>query len=170
MNGLIDGLKAGLRLEMPPGRWLDTGEAAEEVIAFANGLVEIMTGKLREATPRLWVRDRLAFDYVPEAQCPRWVQFLEEILPGDKEAQDCLEEQLGYGMTDDYTIQKGAMWIGDSRGGKGTVAWVQRQLVGEKYFAGLSFNTWYRGEDSSQPLIGKKVLCFPDVRLRPPKW
>jgi putative DNA primase/helicase len=73
-------------------------------------------------------------------------------------------------MTEDYSIHKGAMWIGERRSGKGTLAWVQRQLVGEAYYAGLSFNTWVKGENSSQPLIGKKVLCFPDVRLRPPKW
>jgi putative DNA primase/helicase len=116
------------------------------------------------------VQGGVTFAYDPEAKCPRWEQFLEEVFPDDDEAQDCVEEQLGYGMTEDYSIHKGAMWIGERRSGKGTLAWVQRQLVGEAYYAGLSFNTWVKGENSSQPLIGKKVLCFPDVRLRPPKW
>ena len=170
VNGLIDGLRAGLGLELAPGHWLDTGEPIGDVIAFTNGLVDVASGELRPITPRLWVQGGLAFAYDPEAKCPRWEQFLEEVFPGDEEAQDCVEEQLGYGMTDDYSIHKGAMWIGKRRSGKGTAAWVQRQLVGEAYYAGLSFNTWVRGENSGQPLIGKKVLCFPDVRLKPPKW
>jgi putative DNA primase/helicase len=170
VNGVVDGLRSGLNLKARFGCWLDSGKPASEVIAFATGLVEIATGAWRKASPRLWVRGALDFEWKPEARCPRWEQFLEEIFPGDTEAQACVEEQLGYAMTDDYSIQKGAMWGGKPRSGKGTLAFVLRRLVGDEYYAGLSFNTWIKSENSRQPLIGKKVLCFPDVRLPIGRW
>ena len=52
-------------------------------------------------SPRLWLHSAVGYDWSPEARCPRWVRFLEEIFSGDRESQDCIEEFLGYGMTDE---------------------------------------------------------------------
>ena len=122
-----------------------------------------------DPTPRLWITDAVNFDYDPDARCPRWNQFLEEIHPNDEEAQNCIEEQLGYGMTYDMQFAKIAMWIGLPRAGKSTLLHVQQGLIGTRSFAPMSFNDWMRGEKSRENLIGKKVLAFSDVRLKPPK-
>jgi putative DNA primase/helicase len=170
VNKLIDGLKAGLGLGLTPGYWVDTGEPAGNIINFANGFVDVTTGRLLPATPRLWVKGALDFAYDPEARCPRWEQFLEEVFPGDREAQDCSEEQIGYGMTDDTSLEKAALWIGEPRSGKSTLAHIQKKLVGSASWASLSLNSWMRGENSRENMIGKRLLIFADVRLKPGKW
>jgi putative DNA primase/helicase len=39
-------------------------------------------------------------------------------------------------------------------------------MAGSMY-VGLSFDTWTRGENSNQPMLGKQVGAFVDVRLKP---
>ena len=137
---------------------------------FKNGLVDIETGKFSRLSPRLWIHHALDFAYDSEARCPVWERFLGEVFPGDQVSQDCIEEQLGYGMTDDNRFHKGALWIGKGRNGKSTLAFIQEKLVGSTAYVGLSFHSWVSTENSGQCMIGKKVGVFPDVRFKPGKW
>jgi putative DNA primase/helicase len=170
-EAVIKCLKAGLGLEGPPPRWLDAGSEvkAENLLVFRNWLVCVTTGKTYPLTPRLWIQDAVDFDYDPEARCPRWEKFLEEIFPGDQASQDCIEEQLGYGMTNETRFEKGALWIGVRRSGKSTAAYIQRKLTGDTAYASLSFNYWTQNENSHADIIGKKVGIFADVRFKPAK-
>jgi putative DNA primase/helicase len=165
-------MKAGtkIRANLPQPCWIDTEQPAPELFAFKNKIVNVRTGEDFAPTPRLWITDAVNFNYDPSAQCPRWEQFLREIHPNDLEAQNCIEEQLGYGMTYDMHFDKIAVWIGEPRAGKTTLLHVQKELVGRRAFAPMSFDDWTRGEKSRENLIGKKVLAFADVRLPPPKW
>ena len=150
--------------------WLETGERATNVLVFGNVLVNVLTGKPLPLTPGLWVHNALGFDWKPEAKCPRWERFLEEIFPRDKESADCVEELLGYCMTDETKFQKGACLIGKPRSGKGTVVWVLEQLVSSAAYISLSFHDWVGSMNSKEDLIGKRVGVFPDVRFKPGKF
>ena len=168
VNDVLDALKAGLTLRntCQPPMWFGSGEPATDVLVFRNGLVNVLTGELSALTPKLWVHSAVGYDYDPKAKCPVWERFLEQVFPGDKESQDCVEEQLGYGMTEETKFEKAALWVGPRRSGKGTIAFVQRKLVGEGAYVGLSFSTWVTNENSRAPLIGKRVGVFPDVRMK----
>jgi putative DNA primase/helicase len=170
VNDVLDGLKTGLGLAdgCAPPRWLDTMEGATDVVVFKNEAVNVVTGARWLLTPKLWVHGALDFEFDPVASAPRWQQFLEEVLPGDQEAKNVVEEFLGLCMTEETKFQKGVMLIGKPRSGKGTISHVLRKLVGDGY-VGLSFHSWVRGEHSRQPLIGKRVGVFADVRFKPPK-
>ena len=172
VNELIDGLKAGVALSntWDPPMWLDTRQGAAEILMFANGVLDIRAREFSRPSPRLWVQEAVDYDWEPEAQCPRWELFLEEVFPGDSEAQSSLEEFLGYCMTWDLRFETGALLISDQpRTGKGTVFRVLMLLVAKRYIA-LSFNNWVHGENSQERLIGKTAGVFPDVRLRRGKW
>jgi putative DNA primase/helicase len=161
-------LKAGLVVGLTPTqRWLDSGKAASSVIAFKNCLIDYETGERLALTPKLWITDGVDFEFDPKARCPRWEQFLEEVFPDDRESQECIEEQLGYGMTAETKFEKGALWIGKRRSGKSTIAFVLKNLVGERSHIGLSFHTWLKNENSGSAMIGKKAGVFADVRLKP---
>ncbi len=95
---------------------------------------------------------------------------MEEVFPADPEAQMTIEEQLGLGMTTDNRYDNAAMWIGEKRSGKSTLAWVQEKLAGSAACVSLSFHDWTRTENSHEHLIGRKVGIFSDVRLKPGKW
>jgi putative DNA primase/helicase len=153
-----------------PPAWLDRREgSAGDLLVFRNCLVDAVTGGIAELTPQFWVHDGVDFDFDPAAQAPRWERFLEEVFPGDQESQQCIEEQLGYGMTNDVRFEKGALWVGQKRSGKSTLVWVQERLVGAGSYASLSFHDWMKTENSRAHLLGKKVGVFPDVRLKPAK-
>ena len=168
VNDVLDGLRSGLSLatHCQPPIWFDTGKEATDVLVFRDGLVNVLTGERLALTPKLWVHSAVDYDYDPQAKCPLWERFLEEIFPGDQESQDYIEEQLGYGMTEETKFEKAALWIGKARSGKGTIAHVQRKLVGEGSYVGLSLNNWTAGEKSRECLIGKRVGVFPDVRVK----
>ena len=171
VEGVMKALRAGVTLNFDPPCWLDSKARADNVLVFKNGLVDIGSGKLTPLTPKLWVHHALDFEYDPEARCPTWEKWLGEVFQDDQETQDCIEEQLGLGMTDDIKFQKGFLWIGEQgREGKGTLAFVQEKLCGSTAYISLAFATWLRGEYSAEVMIGKKVGVFPDVRLKEEKW
>jgi putative DNA primase/helicase len=166
-------LKAGVGLDANGAMWLGGKPKgmpeAKDVIVFRDGLVDITTGEHSELTPRFWTQSAVDCEYDPEAPCERWERFLEEVFPGDGEAQDFVEEWIGLNMTGETKFQKGAMFVGKPRSGKGTIAWVMEQLAGTSGYVSFSLNTLMRGENSQECLIGRRSGCDPDVRLRPAK-
>lgn len=169
INEVLAATRRHCLFEEAPPKWFGAGEGAEPWLVFRNCLVNYESGEVRALTPRLWAHGGLDFDYDPEARCPRWNQFLCETFPKDPEASNCVEEQMGYGMTWDTSIENIGLWIGKRRSGKSTAAWVQEQLVGPTLFVSLNFEDWMRGENSRANLVGKKLGLFPDVRLKPAK-
>jgi putative DNA primase/helicase len=171
-NALIDGLKAGLAVpnDWYPPVWLDTKQKASTVWVFANGVLDIETDQFRKPSPRLWVHGAVDFNWNPKAECPVWDKYREEVFPGDQESQDFLEEYLGYCKTEDTRFQKGALFIGDARSGKGTYLDLKEAFLGSTRVVGLSFNNWMKDDKSRENLLGKTAGVFPDVRLRPGKW
>ena len=76
MKGVLAALKACLALGKgaAPPMWLSDRSPATDWIVFRNGVVNVLTGELRQPSPDLWVQSALGFDWDPNAQCPRWVQ------------------------------------------------------------------------------------------------
>jgi putative DNA primase/helicase len=169
VNDVIDCLKTGMALgvECHPPMWLDTRRPATEWIVFGNKIVNVLTEEEMAHCPQFWAHSALGFDWNPEAKCPRWKQFLEEVSPGDEESHRFLEEFGGYCMTEETKFEKGAMLVGPRRSGKGTYRDVIMHLVGDEAgYVGLSFNDWAASENSKECLIGKRVGCFADTRFK----
>jgi putative DNA primase/helicase len=163
--------KVGVDERDQPPMWMDGRPSPDpsELLAFGNCVVNVRTGETLGHDPRLWVHDGLEFDYPDKPQCPRWEWFLEDIHPGDDEAQMSIEEWLGYGMTWDNRFEKIAVWVGEPRTGRGTIASIQELLVGPNHHIPLNIHTWNNNENSKAGMIGKKVGIFHDVRLREPR-
>jgi putative DNA primase/helicase len=168
VSDVIEGLKALLGMKFEPPMWLDTEEEAKDWLVFRNKVVNVLTGEVKELSPRLWVQNALDFDWDEKAKCPRWERFMGEVFPGDEESQEFVEEWLGYCMTEETKFQKAALFVGERRSGKGTICHVLEGLVGPEAYVGLSIHSWIRGENSAQRMLGKKVGVFADVRLKPP--
>jgi putative DNA primase/helicase len=94
ISKLIACLKGGLTLKgsaVSP-MWLGSGEPAGSLMAFRNAIVDLRSGVAVEPSPNLWIHAAVDFDWVPDAECPVWDKFLEDIFPGDRESWQCLEE------------------------------------------------------------------------------
>ena len=167
VNDVIDALKAQLELglECQPPMWLGERRSATDWMVLQNGLVNVETQEFRPLSPDLWAHSALRFDWDPAAECPVWEEFLYSIFGEDQQSIDFLEQWMGYCMTEETKFQKGAMFIGPKRAGKGLITHVLRQMVGDHSYVGLSFNNWAQSENSKECLVGKRVGVFPDARL-----
>jgi putative DNA primase/helicase len=69
------------------------------LLGVANGVVELETGKLRvgNSADRITLHTTVAFDL--NAQCPRWMRFLDEVFGGDCGLVQYLWRAVGYNLT-----------------------------------------------------------------------
>lgn len=66
------------------------------LLGAQNGVVDLRTGKLHDHSPDFMITRLAGVDYDPDAQAPRWMQFLEEITINDKELETFLQDLMGY--------------------------------------------------------------------------
>lgn len=89
-----------------------------DLLGFRNGVVELRTNTLRPHRKEDMLTYCLNIDYDPNAQCPRWEQFLTEIFPGNAELVDYMRRLVGYGITGYTDEQCFAVFWGKGANGK----------------------------------------------------
>jgi phage/plasmid-associated DNA primase len=136
VNATLDALKASINLPASddnamPG-WFGPGRPEgdlRELVVCKNGVLHIPTRTRLDHTPRFWSPNALDIAYDPKAKAPRFKRFLDEIWPGDEQAQQCLLEMFGLCLTDITKYQKAFMFVGPRRGGRGTIGRVIQRTV-----------------------------------------
>ena len=170
---LVDALKAVTNLpshnESPS--WIGTAPCRpESVIAFANGLLDLdrylKTGDtaLLSHTPRWFSTNCLPHRFDPDADCPMWLDFLNQVFEGDEERVRALAQWFGYNLTLDNRQQKFALLIGPPRSGKGTTMTVLTQMLGKQNVANPTL-TALGSRFGLAPLVGKQAAVVPDAHL-----
>ena len=137
-----------------------TGEA-EAVLSARNGVIE--NRALLPHRPSRFNLFSLPFDYQPDATAPAWHAFLDQVLPGDRQAQEFLGEWFGYVLSGRTDQQKMAALIGKKRSGKGTIARVLTAVIGKENVAGLNLST-LGNTFGLEPFVGAALAVASDVR------
>lgn len=88
------------------------------LLGVNNGMVDLRTGELVKAEPHNRITMTAGLDFDPDAQCPRWQQFLTEVF-GDEELIDWLHRALGYSLSGDTSEQCIFIGYGIGSNGKG---------------------------------------------------
>jgi putative DNA primase/helicase len=116
--------------------WMD-GKVRDDTWVFQNGigaaddiLFDAETA-LQPHTHNYFSKNKLPYEFDPEADCPEWKKALNQWFPGDPDAIRELQKMFGYLMTADTKQQKMFVLSGKSRSGKSTVAEVLEALAGE---------------------------------------
>lgn len=138
---------------------------AEDLLACANGLVNLRTRQLLEPSPLFFSTAAVGFEFNPEARSPeRWIDFLHSIWPDDQESIDALAEWFGLALTENTDFQKALLMVGPKRSGKGTILRVLRETAGHTNVVsptlaslGMPFGL--------QALIGRRIGIISDARL-----
>lgn len=141
-----------------------TGTPAGNIISMANGLFNLDTRKLADHTPAIFNTWSLPFNYDPNAKCPRWAQFLDEVFEHDPEGADLLREFMGYLLSGRTDLQKSLMLIGASGAGKGVIATVIRALMGDGNTATITLDGLARNDSMLSGCIGKPLAVMEDAR------
>lgn len=91
---------------------------------------------------RLFTR-KLPVDYDPEATCPRWDQFLQEIFEPDKDAEEkigALHSMMGLTLLPTAEYEKFALLVGVAGSGKTRLLNVIKALLGEDGYCAVPPN------------------------------
>ena len=107
-------------------------EEARNVINLKNGLFSLTTFKLLPHNKKIFSINQIPFLYDPEAKCPKFKKFLEEIFLGDKALKKILQEAFGYGLSAQVAAQKFFLLYSTGSSGKSVVFDLLYHLAGGK--------------------------------------
>jgi putative DNA primase/helicase len=147
--------------------WIEGDEPCDPMalLPCRNGLLHLPTRTLLPLTPRFFAVNGLAFEYDEHAPSPtEWLAFLDSIWPNDDASIDTLQEIIGYLLTVDTSFQKLFLIVGPKRSGKGTIARVLRDLIGEGNVCNPTLASFGR-DFGKQVLVGKSLAVISDARL-----
>jgi putative DNA primase/helicase len=165
IGALLESVRAiNARDRLPdPNTWQGPPEYSSKHVAMANGIFDIEAREMREHTPRYFNTWSLPFDYDPEAKCPQWLEFLEDVFEGDPESIRTLRQFLGLFISGRTDLEKILAIIGPSRSGKGTIADMIMALLGSSSVESFTLKH-LSGEFGLQNLVGKSVMIAADSR------
>ncbi|HPC97043.1 MAG TPA: phage/plasmid primase, P4 family [Sedimentisphaerales bacterium] len=112
--------------------WLDGRPETRNILSMANAMIAIdpATGKVDrlEHTPNWFTTTRLPYNYDPDATCPLWEAFVDDMLGAEYAA--LLQQWCGYLLRPDQRLQKFLLAVGDGANGKGVVFQVVERMIG----------------------------------------
>lgn len=96
-----------------------------------NGLFNLKTMKLEGHSPKIPLATQLPITYDPNAVCPRFMRFMDEITNKDQELINVLQEVIGYCSCQSVKAEKAFLFYGNGKNGKSVLEKVMEQLVGK---------------------------------------
>ena len=132
-----------------------------------NATLELRSGQVRENRREDLLMHVGGVPYDPTAACPRWAQFVHEIMGGDLEMVAYLQRIAGYCMVG--VVREAAFFIfwGSGRNGKGTFVERIRKVLGT-YAADTAPDTFVGRKSGGIPndiaaLVGKRMVTMSEI-------
>lgn len=147
-----------------------TGENREELepdlhlIPLKNGLLNILDNKpkLANHSPAMFFTGVLPIAYNPNAECPKILKFLEEIIPNKLERQR-LQEHIGYLLYREYIFQLAVLLIGLEDSGKSRLLELLRRLLGKENVSSVELQDLGNDRFSAAELYKKFANICADL-------
>lgn len=129
------------------------------LINLKNGTLEISPNgfNLRPPDSKDFLTYQLDFEYDQNADCPIWLNFLEEMQP-DLEAQKVLAEYMGYIFTRHLKLEKVLVLYGSGGNGKSVFFDVMCALLGKENISHYSLSEL--NEEHYRAAIHNKILNY----------
>jgi putative DNA primase/helicase len=140
------------------------------LLNFLNGTVDLRTRELRPPDRSDYITKLAHYRYSPQASCPRWLSFLDQLMGGGPDASEgdlaraCrmveyLQRALGYSLTG-CTIEK-AVFVPFGKGdnGKSTMLSTFRHVI-EEYSVLLQVDTLMVAHRDCSPREGRIANRF----------
>jgi putative DNA primase/helicase len=108
-------------------------DADQWLLNVLNGTIDLRTGKLLAHRREDLITKLAPVEFHPDAECPKWMQFLADIFRGNSELAEFVQRLLGYCLTGDVSEQVLPIFHGSGQNGKSTLLTVILDLLGEDY-------------------------------------
>lgn len=107
------------------------------LIAFNNGVYDIMTGELKPFSTEIVITNKIPWDYDPDAYNELADKTLNKLSCGDTVIRSLLEECIGYCFYRRNELGKAFILTGDKSNGKSTFLDCVKAILGEKNISAL---------------------------------
>lgn len=131
------------------------------LVNCTNGKLDVRTGELREHRRGDLITKCVPFDYDPDTQAPRFLEFMEQVLP-DPEVRAFVQRYAGYSLTGSTRERVLAFLHGNGKNGKSTLVEALREAAGE-YARNTTVETILSSRSGSQ--IPNDVAALKGARL-----
>lgn len=115
----------GIRVEV------DSLDKNPWLLNLENGTLDLKTGKLRNHNSGDLLTKLAGTSFDPDAQCPRWEQFILEVLDGEEDLANYLRRFCGYLLTGSTKEQCFLFLSGVGANGKGVFTETLARLMGD---------------------------------------
>ena len=101
------------------------------VLTFQNGTLEIETGRFRDFSQADYCSIIMDYAYDPEARCPQWEKFIEDVTDEEPRRAENLQFIAGYTLFSDCRHQKVFILVGNGGNGKSVYLEIIQKLFGD---------------------------------------
>ena len=136
-----------------------------DIVNVANGVLEIQNMKLEKHNPNFYSTIQLPINYDSSANCPKFLQFIQEITGNDKELNNVIQEMVGYCLCHNVKAEKAFFLYGSGKNGKSVLAKIIEQLVGSQNVSSISLQRL--GENFGiASMLSKNVNISPENEIK----
>ena len=111
-----------------------------DLFNMKNGLLNRLTMELKPHTPDLFSTVQLPYDYRPDAGCPRWLQYLQEVQVDTPENIRLLKMMFGLCLIPETRFNVAFYLYGEGGTGKSVCLHVLTKLIGEHNICCIPLN------------------------------
>jgi len=155
---------AGLALTQNHVQWIPWNQVKLSEVSINNGVLDIVTGELREHRHQDYLDRIIPIDYTPGATCEVWEECLDQWLPDMPEERDALQQFFGYILMPHAHYKKAMILFGPPDTGKSQVCDIAIALAGGVENI-CSIDPDQMDDDRKlAPIKGKALNCIPDLK------
>lgn len=140
----------------------DKEAMTDTLICTKKCIVNVKTGRMRPFSSKYFFRSKCHYCYDKNAECPRFMEYLDTVSCGNLKIRYTLEEIMGYSLTGDVKAQKAFYLTGAGCNGKSVFIDLISLLVGDNAYTSLNLKDLENGFQRAK-IDGKKVLLIADL-------
>lgn len=150
VNNILLSLKGriGVSESIELNSWEDGREALLYTIPVNNGLVCLdyknFRPDLTKHTPHYFGLTKLPYDFDPDATCPEWEEFLDDVMRGRTEYIRLLQQWCGYLFRPDLREHKFLLCVGEGANGKTVFFDVVESVIGSENCSHVGLSQLHR--------------------------
>ena len=133
------------------------GRVDQNEVPFANGVLNVLTGVVREHDPKDYLEHVIPWNYNPHAQCPAWEKVLLDWFEDPEDGRhDAVQEFAGYIGFQHCRYKRALMCKGDGDTGKSVLVQVLCRMVGPTAYSQLGLE--HMDDPQKRPVLKSKML------------